>query len=71
MCMCMYVYHNSYMYMCFLQYTHTSPQDDWSVSDHGQVAPARSSDVDCRQTGEEEEEKEDTGLELEVNCYIY
>ena len=45
-----------------LQYTHTSPQDNWSVSDCGQVAPSRSSDVDGSRgrgrEGEREEEEE-------------
>ena len=55
-----------------LQYTHTSPQDNWSVSDCGQVAPSRSSDVDgSRERGregerEEEEEGERGIMEFDV-----
>ena len=51
-----------------LQYTHTSPHDNWSVSDCGQVAPSRSSDVDgSRERGregerEEEEEEGERGI---------
>ena len=34
-----------------MQYTHTMAEDAWAVSDHGQVAPSRSSDVDTSAEG--------------------
>lgn len=61
-CMCV-------LYSCmFVQYSHTSPRDDWIVVENGQVAPLKSSDVDnCLESSWESEEDADTPtMELEV-----
>ena len=50
-----------------LQYTHTAPQDDWAVSDYGQVASPRSSDVDSSGEKERDEDEEEGGGGLEFD----
>jgi vacuolar protein sorting-associated protein 13D len=53
-----------------LQYTHTAPQDDWAVSDYGQVAPPRSSDVDSSGEKERDEDDEEGGGGLELDFSV-
>ena len=51
-----------------VQYSHTSPRDDWIVVENGQVAPSKTSDVDnCLDTSWDSDEGADTPtMELEV-----
>ena len=53
--------------MC-LQYSHTTPCDDWIVVENGQVAPSKSSNVDnCQEISWDFDEESDSPLmELEV-----
>ncbi len=53
-----------------MQYTDTSPHDDWIVVEHGLVAPAKSSDVDsCHDNSWDSEEGDGSSLEMEV-CHV-
>ncbi len=54
-----------------MQYTDTSPHDDWIVVEHGLVAPAKSSDVDsCHDNSWDSEEGDGSSLEMEVRHVI-
>ena len=54
-----------------MQYSHTSPHDDWVVGDSGQVAPSRSSDVDsCNDSSWDGEDEDTPSRELEVSVSI-
>ena len=51
-----------------------SLQDDWTVSDYGQVAPSKSSNVDLRadiREDEGEEGEEIGGLEIDVRLLLF
>ena len=52
----------------YLQYSHTSPRDDWIVVENGQVAPSKTSDVDnCTDSSWDSDEAADTPtMEIEV-----